>query len=351
MRTLLIILALLASSISMGFSQGVQFFDGGVMDALSAARSAGKLLLVEFYAPWNYSSEWMHNKVLGDKNVAGSLEDSFIVVSVNTTTQEGAALAVQYSVTNYPYILFFNSAGQVVGVGDKALDPGDFLELVEQTLFASDGSTAWRFEQIMQAAGNGDVKRADELFTQYADSFLPHRLINRTHWPLMVNSMLTRYGSPSYRFLMDHASEYGRVVGVDKLSERMESLFFSALLPYISDTTTLDSLERKAIFQDIDSFDFKGLDSVRVSGFVRLANLRACGDITEFITTLTYLYPYLSSDKGMALALSLNFVVKQGSTMQKVSAKRFLEEQVLSRAPTSQSSILSSLIGLLSGKE
>jgi thioredoxin-related protein len=83
-------------------------------DALSAAKSANKLIMVDFYTDWCGWCKKLDADVYPNPKVIQAVSQ-VIPVKVNAE-KEGVELAKKYAVSGYPTILFLNTDGAVEGV-------------------------------------------------------------------------------------------------------------------------------------------------------------------------------------------------------------------------------------------
>ena len=81
--------------------------------ALNRARTHGKYLFIDFYTTWCVPCRTMDQQTFSDPRVAELLNTSFIPVKVNAEEKKGdppgTALAVQFSVNEYPTLLIVDS--------------------------------------------------------------------------------------------------------------------------------------------------------------------------------------------------------------------------------------------------
>ena len=147
--------------------RGLKYWGNDPYAALSVAKQQRKLLLVEFYADWDYRSRWMSERVLSDSTVRSLIEAEFLAVQVPTDTPDGADLAQMYQVTAYPSIVVFNTNGDVVDKIDTTLDAEDFEQRLQAILMTTQGAGAWQMRQVYSAAENGDTLATDQAMEEF----------------------------------------------------------------------------------------------------------------------------------------------------------------------------------------
>jgi thiol:disulfide interchange protein DsbD len=100
--------------------------------ALARAGGEKKLVMVDFYTDWCQWCKRMDQKTFADGNVQKALQR---VVSVKLNAEkDGRSAAARYSVAGYPTIVFLNASGSEVGRIPGYLEPGPFLEELEDIL-------------------------------------------------------------------------------------------------------------------------------------------------------------------------------------------------------------------------
>lgn len=294
MRRLALILITLCAIPLVGNAQSVNYFQGTVYEALSAAERSSRMLIVEFYAPWSYKSRWMHDNVLAKSD----LDDNFVICAVDTRSEQGATLANQYEVTDYPNILIFNANGNVVDRIDKALSVEDFSTRLAQIIMTTDSRSMWQLRQIFDAAGRGDREETDQLMDGYVKSHKPTMLTTPTHWDLFVNSDITYYGSTAYRFLKTNKTLFADTIQVDEL---LKGIYIDAAMPYVIGVEQFNSDYLKQIAVDASS-------DAAIDKLCDLAQLRHDSNYYQYVQTLENVIDMVPEKYEYPLIMSLDFV-------------------------------------------
>lgn len=231
MRKILVILFVVFSFVGVR-AQEVTFYEGTAFEALRVAQSQQKFLLVEFYASWNRKSEWMHTIIKS----AGELNEKFVVVSVDTSTEDGALLAQQYSVSAYPFLVLFDTKGDAIEKIDKTYSKEDFLAKINEILLSQDKNTLWQLQTILRAVANPTLSEEDyarvlAITSAYLDSQSRDLLLDQSHWGLFSSSLLTFYGSSCYDFLTKNYSDF---FDAELAEEYAADIIYSLLLPLLT---------------------------------------------------------------------------------------------------------------------
>jgi thiol:disulfide interchange protein len=100
--------------------------------ALARASEEKKLVMVDFYTDWCRWCQRMDQTTFADSNVQKALQR---VVSVKLNAEkDGRAAAARFSVDGYPTFVFLNASGSEVGRIPGYLEPGPFLEELDDIL-------------------------------------------------------------------------------------------------------------------------------------------------------------------------------------------------------------------------
>lgn len=276
-------------------AQSVTYFKGDVYAALGEAQKVHKLLMVEFFAQWSYKSRWMNENVISKSK---DLNNDFVLCQIDTRSVNGAALANDYQVTDYPNILIFNANGNVIDRIDKTLSLDDFEARISQTIAATDGRNAWQLAQILDAANRADKDGADRLMAQYIADHKPPFLTTPQHWNLFTNSDITFYGSTGYWFLKDNISLFP---APEKVDEVLRRIYVDAIMPYVIGSKGFDSIYVNALGSD-------GAKFKEVVQLAQLAQLRSEKDYYTYVQLLGNVVDVMAEQYEYPLIMSLDFV-------------------------------------------
>lgn len=334
MRRLALILITLCALPLVGNAQSVNYFQGTVYEALSAAERSSRMLVVEFYAPWSYKSRWMHDNVLAKSD----LDADFVICAVDTRSEQGATLANQYEVTDYPNILIFNANGNVIDRIDKALSLEDFSTRLAQITITTDSRSTWQLRQIFDAAERGDREQTDKLMESYVISHKPTMLTTPTHWDLFVNSDITYYGSTAYMFLKTNRTLFADTTQVDEL---LNGICIDAAMPYVIGVEQFNPDHLKQIASD-------AANDAAIEKLCDLALLRHQNNYYQYVQTLENVIDMISEKYEYPLIMSLDFVA-EGSLgvehkLTRRSASALLEKLYIKTTSPAKISLIKPLL-------
>lgn len=132
-----IVLFFLYSNVFGENAEGIQFFHGTWQQAKTKAQEENKIVFIDFYTQWCGPCLNMAKKVFVLPEVGFFYNSKFVCLKIDAETEEGKALAKQYTVRSYPTYLYINpanekslhrsggrkSAEDFIAIGKAALNP------------------------------------------------------------------------------------------------------------------------------------------------------------------------------------------------------------------------------------
>jgi thiol:disulfide interchange protein len=100
--------------------------------ALTRAGNENRLVMVDFYTDWCQWCKRLDQKTFADANVQEALQQ---VVTVRLNAEkDGREAAARFNVEGFPTVIFLNAKGAEVGRIPGYMDPGPFLEELQDIL-------------------------------------------------------------------------------------------------------------------------------------------------------------------------------------------------------------------------
>lgn len=330
-----------ASAVESPQQRGLNYYGSDPYAALEAAQQQGKLLLVEFYAEWNYRSRWMAERVLGDSSVRALLEEHFLAVRVPTDTPEGADLAALYQVTGYPSLVIFSSRGDVLDKIDETLDTDDFTQRVETLLTSIEGNTTGRLRQVYAAAETADPEATDRAVERLLGGLLPTEAAGSVVWPMFENSIVMRYGSVAFDYLERHVEIFRQETGAQEVDNLLTEALYRAMMPYVIGSAPYDSTAIRQIWQTAQQLELPA--ALAMESLSEAAALRMAEELTRFVARTELLMNLVPERYQLPLLLSLEVVAERGSHAAKQAALHLLSRQQTSLYSPATAAILEQL--------
>lgn len=191
-------------------SEGIKFFQGTFAEALAQAKTANKLLFVDFYAVWCVPCRKMAKTVFTLPEVGQYFNEHFINIQIDAEKKENVDIAKSYKVEAYPTLAFIAPDGKALSVNMGAMDENELLEAAK---IAAGESVS--FEQLYNQykANNNDlsvqqtlllkapaflqaqegmeadkwVTRLQKLYRNYIAAKAPKQLINENDYRIILS--------------------------------------------------------------------------------------------------------------------------------------------------------------------
>lgn len=321
--------------------RGLTYWGSDPYAALQVAKRERKLLLVEFYADWNHRSRWMSERVLGDSAVRAMIEATFVAVQVPTGTQDGAALAQAYEVTDYPAIVIFSSNGDVLDKVDVTLDAEDFGQRLRTVLMAVQGAGTWRLSQVYTAAERSDVPAVDAAMGEFLRGQLPQDVANGVVWPVFENSMVMRYGSTAFNYLVANVALFRREVGRETVDGALSGALWRSMLPYVVGSVPFAADVTDGMVAAAEQLQLP--EALALRSMADVAGLRADEDLSLLVGRLGLLMDQVPESYQLPLALSLEVVAQRGTREARTAALKIVNRVFVAMQSQTNAAMLDAL--------
>lgn len=113
-------------------TEKILFIDGHLSQVEQLAATEGKLYLVHFTAQWCMPCQWMEKNTFNNADVAQFANDNYLAVRIDIDQPEGQTHKQEFTVTNLPTILIFNSKGQLKDRWETSLDAEQLLQILRK---------------------------------------------------------------------------------------------------------------------------------------------------------------------------------------------------------------------------
>ncbi len=317
LRLLTILFFTLCALPQIGRAQSVTLFQGSVLEALESAKREDKYVLLEFLAPWSRKSNWMHSVILKSTVVA----ESFIVYSIDTNDELGASMAQQYSVTDYPFLVIFDSNGSPLLKLDKTYSVEDFNAKLLEVQLSQSGDLLWELETIYRIATSAtslkssDAKRLQQLVSEYLQRQRVEHLLAQSHWDIFSSDVITYYTADSFKFLRDNISEF---FDSDIARERFEDIVYEILIGAIVEPQTAHLEPLDTLYNDSVTLSMVPYSS----GLIELYELYKAEDAVGYIYKLERVVGNIDEKYEYQLIMSLNWAIPYLDKRDSISRKR-----------------------------
>ncbi len=241
-KIILIIILLIGSSISDGFSQNrsIQFIRKPWKEIVAMAKQENKLIFLDAYASWCGPCKWMATNMFTNDTIADYYNKTFICTSFDMEKGEGLGLRKKYNVRAYPSLIFINTdenmVHEKVGAAQRVQDYIDMAKIAQNP---EEGLAAYlkKYE-----AGDNSPQFIQTFLYRLADAYIPINavmkkyfatqkegdLFNRVNWNIIFR-FVGEINDPVFEFFLKNKSEYAKFYSKDSVNNKISNIFMNVL--------------------------------------------------------------------------------------------------------------------------
>lgn len=112
----------------------IDFFKGTWSAAVAKAKNENKPIFLDIYATWCGPCKLLKKQTFVDKEVVKFYNTSFINVSLDGETGDGAVLAQKYQIPGYPTLIILDNKENPLYATAGFMPPKDFLKFGKEGL-------------------------------------------------------------------------------------------------------------------------------------------------------------------------------------------------------------------------
>lgn len=239
------------------FSQGVNFEDITIKEAIEKAKAENKYVFVDVYTNWCAPCKMMDEQVFALKEIGDYFNTRFINVKKNAEVgEEGPRFANKYGIKAYPTFVIFDNNGEMVH-----MFAGGYLDLtfIDKVDVAFDESKAYGALKRKVESGDKDPKVVAAYLeglmnthtadvTQQVDEFYAtlndeDKLLKEC---LFMFDLLAQLGSEREQYLRAHVDEFREAIGTEKIDEMYRTKYrdyFGRIIQGYGGNVTKEDLE------------------------------------------------------------------------------------------------------------
>lgn len=197
---------------------GVKFVPGTFEQALNMAQAQGKPLMVHVYASWAEPCKGMDEWIFPDEKVGAFFNERFVSWKYVIDSVEDYSHLGKVRITALPEYLFLNGkgellyresgfkdAGEMVIVGQKALNPANHLSAMQKKYDAGERSPSFLIEYITQMDAAG--KDMEKVGMQYLQKIPEWELGEEQNWRIQY-IVLYEMQSREFRYLLKNRAAF-----------------------------------------------------------------------------------------------------------------------------------------------
>lgn len=214
--------------------EGVKFESLTFTQALSKAKTEGKVLFVDCYTSWCGPCKYMSEKIFPQACMGEFFNPRFVSVKFDMEKPEGKQFAERYSVTSYPTFFIIAADGtmlhKIIGGFEaeefirrvrKGLEVGTSLEQCEQKYKTGnrDREFLWQYFRALQEYEEETkmLEIAEELLKIADDK----EKISQEYWSIFGNPQCCPVDSKAFAYLVAHREQFYAANGRETVDKRL----------------------------------------------------------------------------------------------------------------------------------
>ena len=277
--------------------------------ALEKAKGEEKMVFVDCYTSWCGPCKVMATNILPIKEVGDFLNERFVCVKYDMEKGEGPEMAKKYGVEAYPTFLLLKADGTLIqslvgmtSTGEELiykvkLALGDISTVKMDSLYAA-GNRMSRFIlsylKALQATKQFDKARV--VSSEFVKSLNDSQKSYITYWFIYEDINISPIGSENVMYLLNHADNFRKGVGVEPVNVKLASLFeiqLEDILRGRNKQAMLSDVEK--IGQQLEACDLPGREDL--SDYVILAKAMLAKDADLAFAVCKKLFIPMSDEK------------------------------------------------------
>ena len=311
-------------------------------EALTAAKSEGKLVFIDFYTSWCGPCKRLAREVFPDKKVGDYMNSNFVCLKLDAE-KEGAELAKKFNVSAYPTLVVVGTDGnaissfagfkegpQFIAAVDALKDPELNPERVKERYLAGERDSKLVFTYANQLMENSrryedGIEASQKVIDEYFDSLSDADRL-KTDNSLIFTSFTYYYDSPRLRFMRDHLNDFDSSVK-DDVKKRVQDIYKNEACRYLGENLLgdADNKAKYELFKKESSQLGYGDEFKTLFGFVEK---RASSDDDTYLAYCDKNFSSLSDDAQSSLVLAVRQVFTTETPEQKKKVSAFIRKYI-----------------------
>lgn len=235
MKKIFLILALALVSVA-GMSQGVNFQELTLEQAIAKAKAEDKLVFIDTYTDWCGPCRLMTNNIFPMKEMGDYFNPKFISLKFNAEKgEEGPAVKTKFGITAYPTFVILNGEGELIHMFAGGVLGLGFIDKVEESFNPEKafGELQRRFNagerdkklvaNYIQAFMNTHTGDATKLINEFESSLSEDEII--CDECLFLFDDLAGIGSKRADFIIKNVDKFRNAVGREKTDKVITKKF------------------------------------------------------------------------------------------------------------------------------
>jgi thiol-disulfide isomerase/thioredoxin len=236
--SLLILLAFISGN-APAQNRSIDFEQGNFKALLAKAKKENKMIFIDCYTTWCGPCKWMAKNIFTNDSAADYYNQNFINAKIDMEKGEGIEIAKEYSVQNYPTMLYLNAEGEqmhricgssptqeFIQNGKDALDPEKQMAGIK-TQFNKGKTTAEIATDYFASLHNACLSANQEV-TEYFNTVQPEEYKSEANWNI-IRKYVNEYFTETFQVFEADRAEFSNLYGKETVDQKISEVYTSSL--------------------------------------------------------------------------------------------------------------------------
>lgn len=274
-------------------------------EALKRAKNEHKLVFFNCFSDWALPCHSMNQHVFSNEEFGKWLNDNFVNLWIEMTTEEGLVLAKKYGVESMPYFLVLDANGDVI---HRLASGTELPEFKERLMCALDPKTSYKGMNDRYAQGNrkkkflreytrilrwaGEKDNYNKMSDLYFGKLKSSEWCKKENWEIFADRM-RRPDSVLIDYLFMHKADFVKNNGLEIVNNMILTLYYSDAMALAGGGKQYDKAMALDIYTQLRKADIP--DTNEVYKFLDIASLRYAEkykEMTDYLLkNITHIHP------------------------------------------------------------
>lgn len=266
-------------------------------EALQKAKASGKPVFFNCFSDWAVPCHAMNQQVFSDQEFGDWLNEHFVNLWVEMTSEEGTVLGERYGVKSMPYFLVLDSNGEVV---HRLASGVELPEFQHRLACALDAKTSYRGMNAAYSQGKrnkkflreyahvlrwaGEENRYSEIADDYFRQLKPSQWSEKENWKIFVDRM-KRPDTLLINYCLSHKNDFLKETDTAVVNDAIVSVYYADAMAWASGGKPYDRAAALNVYSQLQRADIP--DNNDIYKLLRIAFLRNAGNYGELVGYLS----------------------------------------------------------------
>lgn len=229
------------------FSQGIQFQDITLVQAMEKGTKENKFIFIDCYTSWCGPCKVLSKNVFPNDTVGELFNKNFVSLKVDMESDRSSEINTKYVITSFPTLLFVEPVNgdivyKVIGAepgtqwlisaAERAIDPNQNIQglLHSYNENKKDFEVTARLIDCLSICHMLDMK--EEIIADFLSDISDDKESIENLWDIIDKSVSDIYSS-GYSFLRDNGESFIEIIGADAVESKIDAVTRSAVNQFI----------------------------------------------------------------------------------------------------------------------